>query len=1049
VGTTAAETPDGPLGALCSYYLDCLLQQDEKGVSTFAAGNHGVDYEELDAVPALTGDIEAPFSTDGGRRLVQKLRGDRGSKALYLGYPVRLRFHRSQKGWQGFFVEPIFLWLYQVEGPAQAFQFSLLDELPSFNFAAIRHLTEGYAGDSMADVLQLEEELGLNEKDAAPEVDDLVLALKEARPEWPWREEPEAEQLSQEPRLCDAKEDGIYNRSVLVLSERKPYTLGLEGELQKLKKVTAAELRDTALATWLGLREEELGTPEPLPSLLEPVPLNTEQREAVRQSLTRPLTVITGPPGTGKSQVVTDLLVNVAWRGERALFASKNNKAVDVVEARVNGLTRQPILIRTGTGAYQQRLVSYLNALMAAHAGAEDERRFSEEKGRHAELLKRIKKIDESRQRVIDTRNTVDRLEQQAEEARTLLGAELFKRSRALEVADLSDAGNFLAWSARRAIREDQSAVVRLLWFALRGKRQSELRRAAQRALGEADRLGMPSASRPRADAAPTDWETWGRSLRQFADACAKSRDYLKALQALTGERPLELLAADEMLTLDDFASVSRRLWDGWLSLQPQRLTALDRRTLGEFAAVLQLVIQADESGQRPAAEIWRRKEVLYPKVAKLLPCWAVTSLAARGRIPFQPSGFDLLVIDEASQCDIASALPLLYRAKRAAIIGDPQQLQHISALTLQQEQQLLVKHDLHTSHLAWGYSVNSLFNLASSLVAPGDVVGLRDHHRSHGDIVEFSNRQFYGGRLRVATKYETLRRPDKTAAVRWVNVQGKVVRPPEGGAINEGEVAAVVAELRKLVIEKRYEGTIGVVSPFRAQANRIREVVNADSLLSAALARAEFIADTVHKFQGDERDVMFFSPTVGDGISRGALGFLSRNGNLFNVAITRARGALIVVGDRASAISSGVDYLAEFCRYVAALGTEAAAKESRAELGPMFPTVARPDTVSDWEKILYGALYKAGIRPIPQYAVDQYVLDLALMAGDQRLDIEVDGERYHRGWDGELSLRDRLRNQRLIELGWDVMRFWVYQVRDDLGGCVERVAGWAKVACT
>jgi very-short-patch-repair endonuclease len=58
-------------------------------------------------------------------------------------------------------------------------------------------------------------------------------------------------------------------------------------------------------------------------------------------------------------------------------------------------------------------------------------------------------------------------------------------------------------------------------------------------------------------------------------------------------------------------------------------------------------------------------------------------------------------------------------------------------------------------------------------------------------------------------------------------------------------------------------------------------------------------------------------------------------------------------------------------------------------------------------------------------------------------LDIEVDGERYHRNWTGELCRRDQLRNQRLFELGWDVLRFWVYEIRDDTNGCVERVKQW------
>jgi very-short-patch-repair endonuclease len=94
----------------------------------------------------------------------------------------------------------------------------------------------------------------------------------------------------------------------------------------------------------------------------------------------------------------------------------------------------------------------------------------------------------------------------------------------------------------------------------------------------------------------------------------------------------------------------------------------------------------------------------------------------------------------------------------------------------------------------------------------------------------------------------------------------------------------------------------------------------------------------------------------------------------------------------------------------------------------------------------LYQALYKAGIKTIPQYPVEKYRLDLALITENgRRLDIEVDGERYHRDWNGDLCQRDRLRNCRLQEYGWDVLRFWVYEVRDDLEGCVQRVKDWLE----
>jgi very-short-patch-repair endonuclease len=190
----------------------------------------------------------------------------------------------------------------------------------------------------------------------------------------------------------------------------------------------------------------------------------------------------------------------------------------------------------------------------------------------------------------------------------------------------------------------------------------------------------------------------------------------------------------------------------------------------------------------------------------------------------------------------------------------------------------------------------------------------------------------------------------------------------------------------------------------------------------------------------------MIFSPVVSVGVPEGALKFLRSRPNLFNVAITRARAALIVVGDRQASLACGVDYLKAFAVYTESLSPKPVPIGSSQHLHSAdYPAVALPDSASDWEKVLYRALHKAGCSPIVEYDVEKYTLALVLVDGDRKLDIEVDGERYHRNWDGESCRRDQIRNQRLFELGWDVMRFWVYQVRDDLDACVARVRRWAN----
>jgi very-short-patch-repair endonuclease len=537
--------------------------------------------------------------------------------------------------------------------------------------------------------------------------------------------------------------------------------------------------------------------------------------------------------------------------------------------------------------------------------------------------------------------------------------------------------------------------------------------------------------------------------LKQRLDAARKVIRYRQALDVLKRSPSFEDIAKQRTALAEQIAQNSQRLWRDWVQLAPTKLTPTQRKDVADYAAVLQLTTGPD--AERLHASVRQRARALQSKVTVLFACWAVTSLSARGRVPFEPGYFDLVVIDEASQCDIASALPLLYRAKRSVIIGDPQQLRHISALSKPRDSELQHKHGLVDTRVGWMYSVSSLYDVAASVVPQQSIVNLRDHHRSHADIIEFSNRAFYEGRLRLATRYQHLKRPRSSEpGVVWQDVRGKVTRPASGGAQNAHEARALIAALEDLVVKRAYKGTVGVVTPFRAQAQLLQQLVEASDGLTSMREQCELLIDTVHRFQGDERDVMFFSPVVSTDMPPGGLGFLRSNGNLFNVAITRARGLLHVVGDRAAASTSGVDYLAAFAGYVAGLAGAAGGRHESPDLmslGADYPPVFRPEQVSDWERVLYRALYAAGVRPIPQYSVEQYDLDFAVIVGDRMLNIEVDGERYHRSWTGELCLRDQLRNQRLIELGWEVKRFWVYEVRDTLDDCVAGVVRWVRSA--
>jgi len=1034
--------PDTDLSRLCRYYLACL-GYDDTGVSTFLNSKYDdPDYVELSALPKSSSDIE-----DGGaaRRMLGRLRTERGRYGLYLGYPTSLRHVASKKSdWEGMMVEPVML--FPIEQESGGGRLTIDFTSPIVNQRPFQTFTSAERDMLMNEIALLEQELGISGSEQRPELDELAMRLQAIRPEWPWREDidPTALGAMRHP-ISSLKDPGIYNRAVIIMAERSPYTQGLEKELRELATADRT-IEGTALGRWL---RDNATTVEPSPAaalpLLEVLPMNLEQREAVSAALHRPLTIITGPPGTGKSQVVTNLLVNAAWQGKRVLFASKNNKAVDVVETRVNALGPRPALLRVGAQAYQARLAEFVLALLSATTTKTERDDYADAKSRHEALMLEHHRLANEANALVVLRNEVDRLEQIAEEGRPTLGEALFRRAPEIDPDKSRAAVDLVRTALDRADRAKARGLARLFWPLGRSRRLRALGAAMASRRSTFGELGVALPVTPTTDSGIAPVRLAVDRASTSAGQLEKARAYFLALGRLQNARALEAIDKEERDLQDRIARHSTQLWKLWLRLQPSRLSAQERQNLGRYTALLRMVTEAGDEGQL-SKQAYAQYAQLLQEISHLLPCWAVTSLSARGRIPFQPAVFDIVVFDEASQCDIASALPLLYRAKSVVIIGDPKQLSHISGLKRGQDQALLEKNGLMESFPHWAYSHQSLFGLAATQVAGDEVVSLVDHHRSHADIINFANREFYEDRLRVATSYDQLRRPvAREPGVRWVNVKGKAVRPGTGGAVNTLEVQAVVDTLRDLVIGKGYAGSVGVVTPFRAQANAITQLVNRDDVLSAALIQRGFIAQTVHTFQGDERDVMIFSPTVSAGMTPGGLSFLRSNGNLFNVAITRARAQLIVVGDMAACAASDIGYLSRFAAYTASLSEPGNELESDAavEFGAAYPTVARPELVSDWERDFYVAAFKAGFRLMPQRNIEKYVVDFLLEHNGRALVIEIDGERYHRNWNGELCRRDQIRNQRLFELGYDVQRFWVYEVRDDLAGCFSKLRQW------
>lgn len=643
------------------------------------------------------------------------------------------------------------------------------------------------------------------------------------------------------------------------------------------------------------------------------------------------LTIVTSPPGTGKSQVVTDLLINVVWNGKKALFSSKNNKAVDIVDARINGLCRRPVLLRIGSNEYASRLAEIIEGLLSVSNKTNNNSDFLFYSKIYNEKLNILTSLTAEKDKLIELRNSLDDQEGKYCSVRHIID-KISILPNDVDCLALEGISKDLLSKFDKTRKENNDFFSKLAWSFVKKDKFIQFANIINEYNDYANKFGWSTIN---VNSDRKDLVYTVKNLDFFLEAIKIAKSYKDSLKISRDFQTVEKLDKDIWLNKSEQADVAYKLWQTWLTCQTASFSPYEREELSNFVAAIKLAKDIDFS-KAPAL----RKRFLrsLDLMTKYLQCWAVTSLSAKSRVPFTPGLFDYVIIDEASQCDIASILPLLYRAKKAVIIGDSKQLQHISQISRYQDLAYIEKYNVPT---AWSYSQNSLYGLAEGKVSQKNIIQLKDHFRSCSDIIGFSNEYFYDGSLRTATKYNSLKIPNnEKSGIRWINVIGKTIRPKSGSAYNDEEITAVIIELKRLV-DNEYGGSIGVTTPFKNQARRIMEILDNKhhQLLVDLIKNHEFAVDTVHKFQGDERDIMIFSPVISQEAQNSTLGFLNSTGNLFNVAITRARAMLIIIGNLDYCGSCEVDYLKKFVKYYRELDTPKPVPPPK-PLGRIYPVV-------------------------------------------------------------------------------------------------------------
>ncbi|MDO5532960.1 ATP-binding protein, partial [Sutterella sp.] len=500
--------------------------------------------------------------------------------------------------------------------------------------------------------------------------------------------------------------------------------------------------------------------------VIYPFGVNASQREAVTRALSSSLSVIEGPPGTGKTQTILNIIANLIIRGRSTLVVSNSNSATSNVVEKLEAADLGCLCAKLGRAEF----VEAFKASQAENTlpAMSDWQLLWWTAARYR---RRIRKLNKS----IDRLLTVER-----EHARV----------KDLLAAAETELRNFTASVALPDI------ALRPLPWAIKYEELMALR------------VRMADDSAPEEERGLFAWlKRWlsKRRVSSIFTEPARWQELPTESKLLVLDRALCTLKIAELE--EELASLGKELAKGRLQDMQGEVQRLSMALLRSCVAYR--LEDFDHGAAEPIGSpdfTWR-----YPVVT--------SSTFSSAKTLQERELFDYVIMDEASQVAIPAGALSIACAENAVIVGDSKQLPHV----VSDRNKLELEHLFGMFKLPEGMNAAKHSFLDSVKMTVPDVpcTLLREHYRCDPKIIGFSNAMYYGGELVVMTK-------DRSDEPR-VNATSpalKVIRTVPGaharGHVNEREAEAVAAEVARIRAENP-GASIGVITPFRRQAELLQ----------------------------------------------------------------------------------------------------------------------------------------------------------------------------------------------------------------------------------
>lgn len=235
---------------------------------------------------------------------------------------------------------------------------------------------------------------------------------------------------------------------------------------------------------------------------------------------------------------------------------------------------------------------------------------------------------------------------------------------------------------------------------------------------------------------------------------------------------------------------------------------------------------------------------------------------------------FDLCIMDEAGQCNIATSLIPIVRANSLLLVGDTNQLQPVTVIESDVNKTLMDRYNIKDEYNYVGNSILSTMLRKDNISK--DIL-LRYHYRCGTRIAKFVNDRFYEQQLKLLNEN-----------------QGNLIYYDVHNSFNPNERNAYEQEAKLIakIIKKYNYKDVGIITPFVNQASLINKYLAIEGIKDVK-------AGTIHTLQGSEKSTIIMSAALSLKTSKKTMDWIKNNHELINVAVTRAKNDLVFIGDR------------------------------------------------------------------------------------------------------------------------------------------------------